>query len=100
LGLSSWLWTEDELDVFRRRVRQYVYGSATPHEFLYKKRFVDYNDLVVATVPRARLLIMDISAGDGWAKLCPFLGVAIPKQAFPHTHRTDYANPAPWRTAV
>jgi hypothetical protein len=31
------------------------------------------------------LLIMDITAGDGWEKLCPFLGIReIPKISFPH----------------
>lgn len=97
LGLSSWLWKEDEHDVFRRTLRLYVYGSTTPKEFLYKKKYADYNDQVVATVPPERLLIMDIAAGDGWDKLCPFLGAPVPDQAFPHTHKTDYANPAPWR---
>lgn len=30
------------------------------------------------------LLIMDICAGDGWEKLCPFLGFEIPETPFPH----------------
>lgn len=29
------------------------------------------------------LLEMDITAGDGWDKLCPFLGVPVPEAAFP-----------------
>lgn len=29
------------------------------------------------------LLIMDICQGDGWEKLCPFLGVPIPETPFP-----------------
>jgi len=29
------------------------------------------------------LLVLDISAGDGWERLCPFLGVPIPDVAFP-----------------
>lgn len=29
------------------------------------------------------LLIMDICQGDGWEKLCPFLGVPIPEAPFP-----------------
>ncbi|WPD22736.1 MAG: sulfotransferase [Candidatus Electrothrix scaldis] len=28
------------------------------------------------------LLEMDITAGDGWEKLCPFLGLAMPEQPF------------------
>jgi hypothetical protein len=30
------------------------------------------------------LLVMDISKGDGWDKLCPFLGVDKPDLEFPH----------------
>ena len=30
------------------------------------------------------LLIMDIAAGDGWDRLCPFLGVKAPDGPFPH----------------
>ncbi len=31
----------------------------------------------------ADLLVIDISAGEGWERLCPFLGRPIPKQPFP-----------------
>ncbi|MGF1458210.1 MAG: sulfotransferase family protein [Leptolyngbyaceae cyanobacterium] len=43
------------------------------------------------------LLEMDITAGDGWEKLCPFLELPIPDQPFPHTNkRTDfYPDPKP-----
>lgn len=34
------------------------------------------------------LLIMDIINGDGWEKLCPFLGVPIPGFPFPWANRT------------
>jgi len=29
------------------------------------------------------LLVMDIAAGDGWERLCPFLGIAAPDEPFP-----------------
>jgi hypothetical protein len=43
------------------------------------------------------LLEIDISAGDGWEKLCHFLEVPIPDQPFPHANkRTDlYPEPKP-----
>lgn len=34
------------------------------------------------------LLIMDITAGDGWEKLCKFLDKPIPKTKFPHKNRS------------
>jgi hypothetical protein len=33
------------------------------------------------------LLEMDIIAGDGWDKLCPFLDAPFPSVPFPHLHR-------------
>jgi hypothetical protein len=33
------------------------------------------------------LLEMSIIDGDGWAKLCPFLGLPIPNVPFPYLHR-------------
>jgi Sulfotransferase domain len=32
-------------------------------------------------------LIMDICSGDGWEKLCPFLGYSAPSTRFPHANR-------------
>jgi hypothetical protein len=37
----------------------------------------------------ADVLTMDIGAGDGWEKLCPFLGKGIPGVPFPHGNRGD-----------
>jgi hypothetical protein len=34
-----------------------------------------------------QLLVLDLTAGDGWEKLCRFLGVPIPDHAFPHSNR-------------
>lgn len=35
-----------------------------------------------------RVLLMDVTAGDGWEKLCPFIGVDIPDEPFPHKNIT------------
>lgn len=32
------------------------------------------------------LLELKITEGEGWERLCPFLGLAVPPQAFPHNH--------------
>jgi len=43
------------------------------------------------------LLVMDICAGEGWEKLCPFLGVPIPEQPFPFLNRReDKLEPRRW----
>lgn len=38
---------------------------------------------------RGDLLVLRIAAGDGWERLCPFLDLPVPDQAFPHRHRAD-----------
>ncbi len=35
-----------------------------------------------------RLLVINVMAGDGWQKLCPFLAAAVPAKPFPHANRT------------
>lgn len=42
--------------------------------------------------PKDRLLIMDITAGDGWKMFCNFLNHEIPPQAFPHIKHWDNPN--------
>ena len=39
----------------------------------------------------SKLLIMDITAGDGWNKLCNFLDVPIPEKSFPFRNKGRYA---------
>lgn len=36
------------------------------------------------------LLVMNICRGDGWEKLCPFLGVPAPATKFPHEYKGSY----------
>lgn len=43
--------------------------------------------------PNARFLEFDVFAGDGWEKLCPFLGIAIPKSPFPWRNNTSSLRP-------
>jgi hypothetical protein len=72
---------------FKTQLRNYIYGSAVPREFLYKRKYVEYNERVLAEIPPDRLLVMNIVGGDGWEKLCPFLGMSIPSEPFPHENR-------------
>lgn len=45
------------------------------------RKFVEHNERIKAIVPPERLLIMEL--GDGWEKLCPFLGKDIPNEPYP-----------------
>jgi hypothetical protein len=97
LGTSP-LTDPDAYARFKMLLRNCVYGSATAHEFLWKKKYFDHNESVVQQVPPERLLVMDFTAGDGWEKLCGFLGVKVPDQPFPHVHRI-FSQPARPTTA-
>jgi hypothetical protein len=72
---------------FMMLLRNCVYGSTIALEYPYKKKYLDHNAAVVRDVPPERLLVMDITAGDGWQKLCGFLGLPAPDLPFPHEHR-------------
>ena len=37
-----------------------------------------------------KLLVFNPEAGDGWDKLCQFLGVPVPDRDFPHANRQSY----------
>jgi len=93
LGLES---EQTMFDAHRRRIRNCVYGSSVATEFLYKTKYTRHNADVVAAIPADRLLVMNIAAGDGWDKLCPFLGVATPETPFPRANTINYEDPAPW----
>ena len=67
-------------------LRKFAYGSEKILPSLYLKRFREHNDCVRKIIPADRLLVMDITNGDGWAMLCPFLGRPIPPMPFPHAN--------------
>jgi hypothetical protein len=84
--------TDPARDKFRWRLRNLAYGSPMAHEFLFRKRYREHNDGVAAAVSPGRLLVMDITAGDGWEKLCGFLREPIPDIEFPHENKTYRAS--------
>ena len=62
-----------------------LYGSSTFDRYAYSEA---YHRHVVAVAEYFAdrpedLLVMDICSGDGWEKLCPFLGRPIPDGLFP-----------------
>ena len=69
---------------YKIAIRNLVYGSVHFQEYLHRTKFERHNASVISEVPAARLLVMNIFDGDGWEKLCPFLGVECPDIEFPH----------------
>ena len=76
-----------------------VYGSLHYNEDRYSYVYDHHVECVrqyFADRP-GDLLIMDICAGEGWEKLCPFLGIPVPEEPFPHLNRReDKGQPKRW----
>lgn len=51
-----------------------------------KKKFVEHNEHVKATIPPDRLLVMEL--GEGWEHLCAFLGKEVPDVPYPNVNST------------
>lgn len=68
-------------------LHQWIYGvpAAKGYEDAYIKRYEGHNQEVLDYFKDRPddLLVMDITKGDGWEKLCPFLGKEIPPVPFP-----------------
>ena len=72
-------------------MRNWIYGVGCPegNEIIYVERFEKHNEEVrqhFQDRPQD-LLIMDLAKGDGWEKLCPFLGVKTRRGTFPHANK-------------
>ena len=76
-------------------MREWIYGVGSPkgHEEVYVERYERHQREVIEYFRDrpADLLMLDLTRGEGWGKLCPFLGLSIPGAPFPH------ANAAPSR---
>lgn len=78
-------------------MREWIYGVGFPrgNEETYVARYERHNREVLDFFrdKPGQLLLLDITAGEGWEKLCPFLGVDLPEASFP------FANSAASRKA-
>jgi hypothetical protein len=90
--LESWLesarkhFTPPDATSFGRDVRLATYGIAGYDELRFRYVYETHLENVRAhfrSRPEA-LLILDIVGGEGWEKLCPFLGQEPPDVPFPH----------------
>ncbi|MBI1733490.1 MAG: hypothetical protein HYR49_12095 [Gammaproteobacteria bacterium] len=76
-------------------MREWIYGAGRGcpigNEDVYIARYERHNREVreYFTNRPADLLEMAITEGEGWEKLCPFLGHAIPPEPFPHANRGE-----------
>ena len=74
-------------------MREWIYGAGDPrgNETLYVERYERHNADVLRHFQNRPndLLVLRITAGDGWGALCPFLDVEVPLVGFPHANKRD-----------
>lgn len=90
-------WIKSQVNHFGKEetpMRKWIYGVGCPegNEDVYLSRFKrHYQEVIEYFVDRPHdLLVLDLPKGDGWEKLCPFLGVDIPSDPFPHENKGVY----------
>jgi len=73
-------------------MREWIYGVAYPlgNEKIYTDRYDQHNQEVINYFKERPddLLVFNITQGDGWDKLCDFLGADYQAQKFPRKNRS------------
>ena len=95
---SSESWINSQVRDFGLRetpMRRWIYGVGCPqgNEEIFIARFKQHNEEVVeyfADRPDD-LLTLDLPQGDGWEKLCTFLGKEAPDAPFPHANKASWS---------
>lgn len=87
-------WIRSQVKHFGRLetpMRKWIYGAGCPesNEEIYVKRYENhYREVMDYFRDRPNdLLVLDLAKGDGWEKLCAFLGKDIPNKPFPHANK-------------
>lgn len=99
-------WLESAIHTFGNStspMREWIYGFGDPigHEDVYFERYMRHNaDVIQYFSGRGadRFLVMSLEEGDGWDKLCSFLGVPIVQdKPFPHRNNSEEKRRFKWR---
>lgn len=61
-----------------------LFGSGYPQPTIWKRAFQRHAHVIQQTIPSRDLLVLDITAGQGWGRLAPFLTCPAPNCPFPH----------------
>jgi hypothetical protein len=100
LELQNWSTYDDMRRASKRLIREEVYGSFEFDAAVWLEAYETHTRAVMDYFdgrPES-LLVMDVSAGDGWDVLCPFLGIPEPAIDFPHANALGSA--AEWHGRV
>ena len=93
---SSESWIRSQVKDFATTdtpMRQWIYGVGHPqgNEERFVQRYERHNREVVEYFKNRPddFIVMDLPGGDGWEKLCDFLGHDVPDEPFPHANRAS-----------
>ena len=76
-------------------MRRWIYGEnagcPAGNEDIYVAKYARHNREVLEHFSGrpGDLLVFDLPKGDGWDKLCPFLGHDVPDEPFPHANKAS-----------
>ena len=72
-------------------LREIVYGCTVFDKRKFSRAYVKHVRAVRKYFKNKpdKLLVVDITKGNGWEKICPFLGKEIPNDDFPHSNKTQ-----------
>ena len=75
-------------------IRDYIYGNGAPkdNEKIFKEVYINHRHQVMDYFKNRHndFLVIDFTKGEGWEKLCPFLGVEILSEPIPHANKGLY----------
>jgi hypothetical protein len=78
-------------------MRKWIYGKShgapKGNEGVYLACYQKHNEDVRTYFKDRAQDFLEISweNGDDWERICPFLGVPIPNEPFPHANKGDYS---------
>lgn len=86
-------------NAIRAENRFLIYGITHFDKEIFEEAYYKFNNEIIKYFAeyKDRFLTLDICEGEGWGKLCPFLGKSIPLKdgvwvPFPHSHKGQYIN--------
>ena len=102
---DSQSWISSQVRHFGKKnspMRKWIYGAGCPqgNEALYLERYERHNNEVAAYFKDrpADFMKFDPALGEGWEKLCMFLGEPVPDRLFPRANEaTDRESKSQWR---
>ena len=89
-GIKSFFWKLKHS--YFEKYRLELYKTKYFDREHFEQTYIEHEKKVFAYFKnkKNKLLVMEITKGDGWKKLCPFLGEKIPYTSFPHKNIQKY----------